>query len=184
MTIDATDTPDEPDESVAVNEVTFFAPIRPTAARSMRLGDEMLVPTDEGPFPHVAYRGRITDIRDDEASRMIILNGELIGEKSGLFEKPAHPWEVMQRLLKPGGPIPGSESVLVRAEELWKWIGVDMNDPEGSTEKYVLRTFRRVHSDETDREAIEVRLQSKTDPRKVRILTFKPDGTVGFKGHR
>jgi hypothetical protein len=121
---------DEPDEPVETNEITFFAPIRPTAARSMKPGDEMLVPTDDGPFPHVASRGRITDIREDETSRMITINGELIGERSGLFERAAHPWEVMQRLLKPGGPVPGTESTLVRAEELWKWIGVDMNDPE------------------------------------------------------
>ena len=167
-----------------VDEITFFAPIRPTAARSLKPGDEILVPTGEHPFPQVAYRAWITDIRDDEKSRLITINGEFAGEASGLFEKPAHPGEVFQRLQQPGGPVPGTESILVRAAELWKWIGVDMNDPDGSTEKYVLRTFRRVHSDETDREAIEVRLQSKVDPRKVRIMTFKSDGTVGFRGHR
>lgn len=172
----------EPEDDA--DEITFFAPIRPTAARSLRPGDEILVPTGEDPFPQVAYRARITDIRDDEASRMITVNGEFVGERDGLFEKPAHPGEVFQRLQQPGGPVPGTESILVRAAELWKWIGVDMNDPEGSAEKYLLRTFRRVHSDETGREAIEVRLQSKVDPRKVRIMTFKPDGTVGFKGHR
>ncbi len=77
------------------DEITFFAPVRPTAARSMKPGDEMLVPTDEGPFPRVGYRGRITDIREDEATGMITINGELLGEQSGLFEKPARPWEVM-----------------------------------------------------------------------------------------
>lgn len=152
------------------DQITFFAPIRPTAARSLRPGDEILVPTGKDPFPQVAYRARITDIRDDEASRMITVNGEFVGETSGLFEKPAHPGEVFQRLQQPGGPVPGTESILVRAEELWKWIGVDMNDPDGSSEKYVLRTFRRVHSNETDREAIELRLQCKVDPRKVSYL--------------
>jgi hypothetical protein len=172
----------EPEDDV--DKITFFAPIRPTAARSLRPGDEILVPTGKDPFPQVAYRARITDIREDEASRMITVNGEFVGETSGLFEKPAHPGEMLQRLLQPGGPVPGTESVLVRAEQLWKWIGVDMNDPDGSTEKFVLRTFQRVNSDETGTAAIEVRLQSKSDPRKVRILTFKPDATVGFKGHR
>lgn len=73
---------------------------------------------------------------------------------------------------------------MVHAEELWKWLGVEMNDPEGSGEMFVLRTFRRVHSDITNSEAIELGLQGKTNPQAARLMQMKPKGTVGFKGHR
>ena len=72
------------------------------------------MPTDEGPFPRFAYRRRITDIREDEASGLITINGELLGYASGLFEKPVYPGEVFQRLVQPGEPAPGTESVMVR----------------------------------------------------------------------
>ena len=166
------------------DEITFFAPVRPTAARSMKPGDEMLVPTDEGPFPHVAYRGRITDITDDESSGTIRINGELIGEKGGLFEKPVYPPEVIQRLVMPGDPVPGTESIMVHAGELWKWIGAPFNDPNGSLEKYILRTFKRIHDDELDGEAIEVKLQSTSNPKKINTMTLLTTATIGFTGHR
>jgi hypothetical protein len=172
----------EPDDDV--DEITFFAPIRPTAARSLRPGDEILVPTGEDPFPQVAYRARITDIRDDEASGMITINGEFVGETSGLFEKPAYPAEVFQRLLRPGGPAPGTESIMVRGEELWKWLGTPMNDPNGSSEQYIIRTFKRVHEEEIGGEAIEVKLQSVWNPKKVNTVTMLPSAPIGFKGHR
>lgn len=160
-------------------EVQFW-PMRVTAARSLRPGDQLRIPTG----PHTGLRARITDIREDEASRTITINGEILGDEDGLFEKKAHPNELFDRLAQPGEPPQGGESRLVHADELWKWIGVDMNDPEGSAEKYVLRAFHRIHSEQTDSEAIEVRLQSKQDPRKLRIATFKPNGTISFKGHR
>src|SRR4051812_44825489 len=167
---------DKNEEPAEADEITFFAPVRPTAARSMKPGDEMLVPTgEEGePFPQVAYRGRITDITEDEASGMITMNGELIGEQSGLFEKPAHPWEVMHRLAKPGDPAPGTESVMVRGDQLWKWLGVEFNDPNGSAEKYIIRTFRRVQDEEIGGEAIEVKLQSKWNAKKINTMTLLP----------
>jgi hypothetical protein len=34
------------DTADATSEITFFAPIRPTATRSRRAGDEILVPED------------------------------------------------------------------------------------------------------------------------------------------
>jgi hypothetical protein len=165
-----------------------FLPIRTTAARSLRPGDHILVhesgfPDTSRRGPHYGYRGRITDIREDEATCTITFNGELLGQV-GLFEKQAHPWDMFDRLVQPGDPIPGSESKLVRVKDLWKWTGLDMNDLEGSPEKYVLRAVRRVHSDETGAEAFELHLQSKRDPRKVHIATFRPEGTVSFAGHR
>ncbi|YCU36914.1 hypothetical protein ACRYGU_08465 [Mycobacteroides abscessus] len=132
----------------------------------------------------MAYRARITDIRDDEASRIITVNGELIGEVSGLFEKPAHPGEIFQRLVQPGEPPQGEESILVRGEELWKWIGATMNDPDGSGEQFILRTWRRVHDDEIDGEAIEIRMQSVWNPQKTVTHTALLSSTVGFKGYR
>ena len=59
-------------------EQVQFWPVRPTAARSMRRGDEMLVPTENAPWPQAAMHGRITDIRCDEATGLITINGELI----------------------------------------------------------------------------------------------------------
>jgi hypothetical protein len=172
----------ENSEVLDADEVQFW-PIRPTAARSMRPGDEILVPSNDRP-PQAANHGRITDIREDEASGFITINGELIRGASGLFEKPAYPGEVFQRLLQPGDPAPGTESILVRAEHLWKWIGVQMNDPDGSGEQYILRTFKRVHDEETGGEAIEVRLQSMWNPKKTNTMTLVPNATIGFKGHR
>jgi len=175
---------EEPD-TADDDEITFVAPTRQNVVQALRPGDEILVPTNEGdPFPQVAYRARITDIRDDEASRMITVNGELLGEVSGLFEKPAHPGEIFYRLAQPG-EVPQSESsILVRGVELWKWIGATMNDPDGSGEQFILRTWRRVHEDEIDGEAIEIRMQSMWNPKKTVTQTALLDSTVGFKGYR
>ncbi|OAN40335.1 hypothetical protein [Mycolicibacterium iranicum] len=150
----------------------------------MRPGDEMLVPDEDGPWPQAAMHGRILDIRDDEASGYIVINGELIRGASGLFEKPALPGEVLQRLLQPGGPVPGTESILVRANDLWKWVGVQMNDPNGSPEQYLIRTFRRVHDDEINGEAVELKLQSVWNRQKVNTITLMASATVSFHGHR
>lgn len=128
--------------------------------------------------------GRISDIRDDERAGLITINGEIIRGARGLFEKPARPGEVFQRLLQPGGPIPGTESILVRATELWKWLGVEMDDPNGSSEKYVIRTFQRVPDEMANGLAVELRLQSLRNPRKINTVTLLPTGTIGFIGHR
>lgn len=82
-----------------------FFPIRATAARSLRPGDHILVheagfPDTSRRGPHSGYKGRITDIREDEATCTITVNGELIGE-NGLFEKQAHPWDMFDRLVQP-----------------------------------------------------------------------------------
>lgn len=146
----------------------------------------MVVPDEDGPWPQSVMHGRITDIRDDEESGLITINGELIrgAGGDGLFEKPAYPNEAIQRLLQPGGPIPGTESVIVPAPELWKWISVEIDDPDGAAEKYVIRSFRRVHDDEIDGEAIELRLQSTWNPRKFNTVTFLTTGSITFLGHR
>ena len=164
-----------------------FWPIRPTSARSLRPGDEILVPDQNGPWPQAAMHGRITDIRDDPpqtGTGMILINGELVRGGSGLFEKPAHPWEPIDRLIQPDEPPPGSEFRLVRGDELWKWLQVEINDPHGSAEKYLLRSFRQLHDDEFDREVIEVRGQSTWNSKKVITLTFLPEAVVRFDGHR
>jgi len=161
-------------------EIQFW-PMRTTAARSLRVGDQLRIPTG----PHTGHRALITEIEEDEASRILTLHGRLLGADKGLqFKKPAYPNKLFERLAQPGEPPQGGESRMVYAEELWKWLGVDMNDPEGSAEKFILTNFRRFHSEDTDSEAIELRLRSKTNPNETRILHFKPKGTVGFKGHR
>lgn len=166
-------------------EQVHLWPIRPTAARSLRPGDEVLVPDPNRPSPQASMHGRITDIRDDPPPvGMITINGELVRGGAGLFEKPAHPWEPIDRLVKPDEPLPGSESRLVRGDELWKWLQVEINDPHGSAEKYLLRTFRRIHDDKLDTEVIEVRGQSTRDRKKVITLTFLPEAVIRFDGHR
>src|SRR5690606_14997448 len=160
-------------------------PIRPTAARSLRPGDEVLVPDPDGPWPQTARHGRITDIRDDPPpAGLIIINGELIRGGSGLFEKPARPWELIDRLVQPDDLPPGTESRLVRGDELWKWLQVELNDPHGSAEKYLLRTFRLTHDDDFNREVVEVKGQSTWNPKKVITLTFLPEAVIRFDGHR
>jgi hypothetical protein len=161
-------------------EIQFW-PMHRTAARSLRVGDQLRIPSG----PHTGYRALITEIEEDEPSRTLTLHGRLLGGDEGLrFKKQAYPNEFFERLAQPGEPPQGGESRMVYAEELWKWLGVDMNDPEGSADKFILTNFRRVHSEDTDSEAIELRLQSKTNPKETRILQFKPKGTIGFKGHR
>jgi hypothetical protein len=55
---------EEPD-TADDDEITFVAPTRQNVVQALRPGDEILVATNEGdPFPQVAYRARITDIRD------------------------------------------------------------------------------------------------------------------------
>lgn len=161
-------------------EITFFAPIRPTVVQALRPGDELLVPAGQGEMS----RGRVIDIYDDEASRMITVNGELIGGASGLFEKPAYPGEIFQRLLQPGEPPPGEASILVRGVDLWKWIGATMNVSELGGEQFILRTWRRVHDEEIDGEAIEIRMQSLWNPKKTVTQTAMLDSTIAFKGYR
>jgi hypothetical protein len=72
----------------------------------------------------------------------------------------------------------------VRGEELWKWLQVQVDDPHGSTEKYILRRFRRLHGQELDREVIEVVGQSTRNPTKTNTMTFPTDTTIVFRGHR
>lgn len=174
----------QPEPEDEADEIKSFRPIRPTAARSLRPGDEVLVPTGEDPFPQAAYHARITDIRADEAAGLITINGELLGDVDGVFEKPAYPWEMFERIAQRREPEPGSESIMVRGEDLWKWLGAQMNDPHGSAEQYVLRTFKRVHDEEIGGEAIEVKMQSVWNPKKINTMTVTRGATVGFKGYR
>lgn len=167
-----------PHENGAVVEDVQFWPIRPTAVRSLRPGDKIAAPVGPGQ----TVRGTVTGFEDHEESRIITILATL--DNGEPCAKKCRPWDTVDRMVQPGEASPGSESRMVHGEDLWKWLNVDMNDPEGSPEKYVLKTFRRVHSDDTDSEAIEVKMQSKRDPRKVRILTLKPKATIGFKGHR
>ena len=166
-------------------EPVQFWPIRPTAARSLRPGDEILVPNPDDPSPQAAMHGKILDIRDDPPpAGMIVINGELVRGGAGLFEKPAYPGEAIDRLAQPDEPLPGSEFRLVRGDEMWKWLEVEFNDPHGSTEKYLLRTYRRVQDDQLNREVIEVRGQSMWNPKKVITITFLPEAVIRFEGYR
>jgi hypothetical protein len=158
------------------DEVQFW-PIRPTAARSLRKGDQIAVPIR----PQASLRATISDLCEDESARTITLIAEL--PDGNVLKKEANPSEVFQRLAQPGQGPPGSESKMVKGVDLWKWLGVEMNDPDGSDEKYMLRTYRRLNDPEHG-EVVEVRMQSMRDPKKIRILTLKLNANIGFKGHR
>ena len=165
----------------ADEEIQFW-PMRTTAARSLRVGDHLRISTG----PHTGYRALITEIEEDEAARTITFHGRLFGEDGLLFKKEAYPNELFERLAQPGEPPQGGESRMVYAEELWKWLGVPMNEPgdPGSDHKFTLTNFRRIHSDDTDSEAIEIQLRSKKNPQEIRTFHMMLRGTVGFKGHR
>lgn len=155
----------------------LFLP-RPTAVRSLRKGDQILAQVGPGQY----VRATITELEEHEKSRIIIVHGVL--DNGEPITKKSRPGEMVDRIAQPNDPQPGTESVMVYAEELWKWLDVEMNDPEGSGQKFILKTFSRIHSDETGEEAIELRMQGKVNPKEIRILQMKPKGTVGFKGHR
>lgn len=155
-----------------------FRPIRRTAVRSLRPGDEVRIPLG----PSHGRHGKITDLQENESARTITINGELVAEE-GLFYHVARPNELVDRLIAPGEPHPGAESRLVRGDELWKWLGEALNDPAGSNEQYVLRTFARIENADHG-QSVEVKLQSKSNPRKILTAKMKYSATIEFKGHR
>jgi hypothetical protein len=164
------------DEDNAETEVQFW-PIRPTSARSLRKGDQIAVPTG----PQSSLRATITDLQEDESARTITMIAEL--PDGTVLKKEAHPGEVVQRLAQPGERPPGTETKIVKGVDLWKWLGVQMNDPGGSPAKYILRTFRRVNDPEHG-EVIEVKMNNTLNPKNIQILTLKLDANIGFEGHR
>lgn len=159
-----------------MNQISFLGPIRPTRARELRAGDVILFPSD---VPGAMQRAVITDLMDNEEDRTITINGELIGEEA-LFEHEAPPLEPVDRLIQAGDPIPGTETIMVRGDELWKWIGEKFNDPHGSPEKYVIRTFARRVDPETGEPVVEVKLQSLMNPKKILTAYMEPSATISF----
>ena len=166
----------------ADGELVEFWPMRTTAARSLRVGDQLRISTGA----HTGYRAIVTQIDENEEARMLTLHGRLQSDEGLLFRKDAYPNEMFERLAKPGEPPQGGESRMIYVEELWKWLGVEMNDPEHpkSGNKFILTNFRRIHSEDTGSEAIELRIRGKTNSQELRTLHMTPRGTVGFKGHR
>ncbi|MFD5809413.1 hypothetical protein [Rhodococcus aetherivorans] len=157
-----------------------FAPIRPTAVRYLRPGDHIIVPT-EG--PGAGIRGVITDLQENEAERLITINGE-VDAGEGLFYHHASPHEVVNRLILPSDPVPGNEMIMVKGTELWKWIGESMNDPHGSSEQYTIRTFAHISDPETGEPAVEIKMVSQLNPRKILTAHLTPNATIGFAGCR
>ncbi len=58
-----------------------FWPMRTTAARSLRVGDQLRIPTG----PHTGHRALITEIHEDEASRTLTITGKLLGADEGVL---------------------------------------------------------------------------------------------------
>ena len=160
-----------------MSDVELFLP-RPTAVRSLRKGDQILAQIGPGEY----VRGTVTALEEHEKSRIITIHGVL--DNGEPITKKSRPGEMVDRIAQPTDPVPGTESVMVHADEMWKWLDVEMNDPEGSGEKFILKTFQRIQSADLGGEAIELRMQGKVNPKEIRILTMKPKGTIGFKGHR
>lgn len=158
----------------------MFNPIRRTRVRYLRPGDHVIVPA-EG--PGAGIRGVITDLQDEEAERLITINGE-VDDGEGLFYHHARPDEVVDRLIQPGDPVPGTETIMVKGKELWKWIGETMNDPYATAEKYTIRTFAHISDPESGDPAIELKMLSQTNSRKLLTAHLTPNATVGFAGCR
>ncbi|WP_139812788.1 hypothetical protein [Prescottella equi] len=157
-----------------------FSPIRQTPVRHLRPGDHIVVPT-EG--PGAGIRGVITDLQENEAERLITINGE-VDAGEGLFYHHAAPHEVVDRLIQPGDPVSGTEMIMVKGAELWKWIGESMNDPHGAGETYTIRTFAHIADPESGEPAIEVKMVSQANPRKILTAHLTPNATIGFAGCR
>ncbi|MFE9328146.1 hypothetical protein ACIHDR_43080 [Nocardia sp. NPDC052278] len=162
-----------------MSEPSFY-PIRPTRVRELRPGDHIIVPTDG---PGAGSHALITDLKEDESTRLITINGEFVGEEA-LFYHQAPPHETVQRLVQPGDPIPGTESIMVRGSELWKWIGATFNDPQGTAEQYRIRTFRHIADPVTGEPIAEVEMNSLRHSSKVLTIHVKLNATIGFPGCR
>lgn len=162
-----------------MNQPDFY-PIRPTRVRELRAGDHIIVPTHG---PGVGNHAVITDLEENEDARSITINGEFVGEEA-LFYHEASPQETVQRMVQPGDPIPGTESIMVRGSELWKWIGDTFNDPGGSGERFRIRTFRRITDPATGDEVAEVKMLSLSNPNKILTAHVKLNATIGFAGCR
>lgn len=159
------------------NDVKFW-PIRRTAVRSLRRGD--MIHARLG--PNTLVLAKVTDFEDHEKSKIIAVQVEFGNGESGV--KKCRPWEMVDRMVQPGEPPQGTESILVRGDEMWKWLGAPMNDPDGTAEKYTLKTFRRIESDEIEAEAIELKMQSVWNTEKIFTMIMSRSGTIGFEGHR
>lgn len=157
-----------------------FAPLRRTRVRELRPGDQIVVPT-EGTVGGI--RGVVTDLQENEDDRLITINGE-VDDGEGLFYHDAPPNEFVARLLLPGDPIPGTETIMVKGSELWKWIGEPLNDPNGSGEKYTILTFRRISDPETGEPLVEIRMQSQTNRMKQVTAYIEPTARIAFDGCR
>ncbi|AVP67815.1 hypothetical protein A5N71_03630 [Prescottella equi] len=114
---------------------------------------------------------------------MITINGE-VDAGEGLFYHHAAPHEVVDRLIQPGDPVSGTEMIMVKGAELWKWIGESMNDPHGAGETYTIRTFAHIADPESGEPAIEVKMVSQANPRKILTAHLTPNATIGFAGCR
>ncbi|ADG79085.1 putative protein OS=Tsukamurella paurometabola (strain ATCC 8368 / DSM / CCUG 35730 /CIP 100753 / JCM 10117 / KCTC 9821 / NBRC 16120 / NCIMB 702349/ NCTC 13040) OX=521096 GN=Tpau_2481 PE=4 SV=1 [Tsukamurella paurometabola] len=160
-----------------MNQISFLGPIRPTRARDLRAGDEILFPSDV--VPGAVLRAVITDLMENEEDRTITINGELIGEEA-LFSHEAPPLELVDRVVQAGESRPDGRTVIVRGDELWKWIGEKFNDPHGSTEKFVIGAFDRCVNPDTGEPMVEVKLHSLSNRRKIVTAGLEPSATIIF----
>lgn len=157
-----------------------FSPIHRIRVRYLRPGDHIIVPT-EG--PGAGIRGVVTDLQDNEAERLITINGE-VDAGEGLFYHHARPDEVVDRMIQSGDLTSGAETIMVKGSELWKWIGETMNDPHGSGETYTIRTFAHISDPETAEPVIEVKMVSQVNSLKILTAHLTPTATIGFAGCR
>ncbi len=69
---------------------------------------------------------------------------------------------------------------MVRGDELWKWLNVPLNDPEGSDRQYILRSCERIQ-DKALGDLIRIKMQSGDI---VNTSDVFCDATFSFVEHR
>lgn len=113
--------------------------MRPTAVRSLRKGDVIAAWLG----PNASIRTTVQRSEEHEQSRIITVHS--IAQTGEPLAKNSNPGELVDRFLEPEDGPSGCESRMVRADELWKWIGVPLSDPDGSGLRYTIRSFERIN---------------------------------------
>ena len=161
-------------EPLTATDGTQIWPSRKTAIRCLRKGDRIVAPVG----PNTAVHATVDHLEEHESSRIIIVHAHAPNGEP--FSKKSRPWELVDRLAQPGDRPPGRESRMVRGDELWKWLNVPLNDPEGSDRQYILRSCERIQ-DKALGDLIRIKMQSGDI---VNTSDVFCDATFSFVEHR
>jgi hypothetical protein len=108
-----------------------------TAVHSLQVGDAFLARSE--PQGDASETVTVTALEDLEDARQIRVTVEFTDGSFGQMEFP--PQKQVRRVVQPGEEPSGM--VMVSGDNLWKWVGTNMNDPEGGSEKFLITGFKR-----------------------------------------